>query len=209
MFTTCEKCGLVMSNSDKTQNGFGLLECVCGFSSSYKKLPLFVLTGASGVGKSTIGRRIQAKSNDIVVLESDILWNDYYNNPESNYAHYRKLWLNLCKNINQAGKPTLLVGCGTPDQFQNCEEKDYFSKIVYIVIATSTKNLECQLMSRPEYRNCSSQSYIDEHTKYNNWNKNNWNKTNPPMHLVNIEHFNITESVKAVEDVIKHEMSKE
>ena len=41
-----------------------------------KKLPLFVVSGASGVGKSTLCEILFQREREYIVLESDILWHE-------------------------------------------------------------------------------------------------------------------------------------
>jgi len=41
-----------------------------------KKLPLFIITGAGGVGKSTTCKLLFQNETDYIVMESDLLWND-------------------------------------------------------------------------------------------------------------------------------------
>lgn len=50
-----------------------------------RKLPLFIISGASGVGKSTLSELLFQRERDYIVLESDIIWNEFYNTPEDNY----------------------------------------------------------------------------------------------------------------------------
>lgn len=130
MFMTCDKCGeifeVVIGNDSDSK---GYLKCKCGNSDEYKRLPLFILTGASGVGKSTVGRILQRNYTEVVVMESDLLWNEYFNKPETNYKEYRETWLKVCKNISQSGKPVLLVGCAVPEQFEHCKQRKYFKSI--------------------------------------------------------------------------------
>ena len=68
-----------------------------------RKLPLFLVTGASCVGKSTMCQLLFQKEENYLVLESDILWEERYNTPEDNYAAYRSLWMELCASIAQVG----------------------------------------------------------------------------------------------------------
>ena len=41
-----------------------------------KNQPLFIITGASGVGKSTACEILFQNEKDYIVLESDIIWNN-------------------------------------------------------------------------------------------------------------------------------------
>lgn len=43
-----------------------------------KKFPLFIVSGASGVGKSTMCEILFKKETDYIVLESDILWQEVF-----------------------------------------------------------------------------------------------------------------------------------
>jgi hypothetical protein len=92
----------------------------CNYRHKFVRLPLFVLTGASGAGKTTTCLALAARANDLVALESDILWREEFNQPETNYRDYREMWLRVCKNISQAGKPVILCGAALPSQFEQC-----------------------------------------------------------------------------------------
>ena len=198
MFMTCEKCGERFEDVTNGSSSIGQLKCKCGNIDKYKKLPLFVLTGASGVGKSTVGRYLQRDCSEIVVMESDLLWNEYYNKPETNYREYRETWLKLCKNISQNGKPVLLVGCVVPEQFEQCKQRIYFESINYIALVTSNKMIEEHLFARPSFRNSGNQENVLTHQKFNEWLKENADKTDPEMVLINNECLSIDETVKKV-----------
>lgn len=46
-----------------------------------KKQPLFIITGASCVGKSTLCNELFMNEKEYIVMESDLLWNEIYNTP--------------------------------------------------------------------------------------------------------------------------------
>lgn len=58
-----------------------------------KKQPLFIITGASCAGKSTMCEELFRKETDCIVIESDLLWNNIFNPPDNDYCEYRRLWM--------------------------------------------------------------------------------------------------------------------
>src|SRR5690348_7966956 len=84
----------------------------CGHRQRFVRLPLFVITGASGAGKTAVCLDLVARlRSECVVLESDVLWGPEFDTPGDQYRRYRDLWLRLAKNISQADRPVVL--CGT------------------------------------------------------------------------------------------------
>ena len=75
------------------------------------KQPLFIVTGASGVGKSTLCEQLFLREKEYIVMESDLLWNNFYNTLDDDYCEYRRLWMRTCANISQIGMPVVLCGC--------------------------------------------------------------------------------------------------
>ena len=60
-----------------------------------KKLPLFIVSGASGVGKTTMCEILFRRETKYIVMESDILWKEEFNTPEDNYRKFRELWMTM------------------------------------------------------------------------------------------------------------------
>ena len=98
------------------------------------KQPLFIVTGASCVGKSTLCNEMLINEKEYIVMESDLLWNDIYNTPEDDYFEYNRLWLRVCGNIAQAGKPVVLCGCKVPKQLENLPERELFTHTYYLAV---------------------------------------------------------------------------
>lgn len=184
MFNICSNCGLYRADKVIDESGPYAVCPECGHKHMFKRLPLFILTGASGVGKSTTCMELQKTMPEVVVMESDILWRDEFNKPENNYREYREMWLRVCKNISQSGKPVVLCGCAVPEQFENCIERRYFSNLYYLALVCEEDKLSQRLKQRPSYRNCSSEEYIAGHVGFNNWFLNNSNKVTPNITLL-------------------------
>lgn len=62
--------------------------------------------------------------------------------------------------------PVVLCGCVTPEQFEVCSARKYFSEIIYIAIVAE-KN---ELISRMKYgRNITDENWINSSTQFNEW----------------------------------------
>ena len=203
MFNVCPRCGEY--RPDKTiLTDVAYAVCpVCEYYHKFLRLPLFVLAGASGAGKSTVCLALAAKAKDFVVLEGDILWRDEYNNPENDYRDFRETWMRLCKNISQSGKPVLLGGAGEPKQFEQCVERRYFSVIHYAALVCDEETLVSRLRRRPAWRKFTDEEGIKPHLIYNRWLKNEGQNITPPIKLLDTSKLTIDESVNEVEQWIK------
>jgi broad-specificity NMP kinase len=146
-----------------------------------KKNQLFIVTGASGVGKSSACEVLLQKETRYIVMESDLLWSSYYDKPENDYHEYRELWLNVCANISQIGMPVVLCGCATPDQFEKCKGRDYFTEIICIAVVTDKSELEKRMR---EGRNITDENWIEGSCNFNRWLMEHAEKTTPNMILV-------------------------
>lgn len=203
MFNVCPKCGDYRPDKIIGADGESAICPDCGYQSRFIRLPLFILTGASGVGKSTVCRKLAARMKDVVVMESDILWREEFDKPETNYSDYRETWLRICKNISQAGRPVVLCGVGVPTQFEQCLERRYFSELHYLALICDDQILASRLGKRPTWRGYSNDAQIEEQVVFNRWLVNNAPNTEPPMTLLDTSETTVEETVEKVEQWIR------
>jgi adenylate kinase family enzyme len=195
MFSVCPNCGEYRADKVIAPDGAYAICPNCAFRCKFLRLPLFILTGASGVGKSTVCLGLAAKMKTVVVMESDILWRAEFDQPETNYRDYRETWLRVCKNISQAGKPVVLCGVGEPTQFEQCIERRYFSELHYLALICDDQILA----SRVTWRRPLRAEYIKEQVVFNRWLQDNAQRTEPPMTLLDTSEITIDETVDKVE----------
>lgn len=164
---------------------------------------LFVITGASCIGKSTACEILFKKEKDYIVMESDLLWSDTYNTPEDNYRTYRELWMSICGNISQIGMPVVLCGCAIPEQFEVCDARKYFSEIVYIAVIAEND----ELIRRMKHgRKVTDENWLKSSEQFNEWLRNNAEKTTPNIILVDNTHLNPEETSKKIDEIIRFNM---
>ena len=130
-----------------------------------RKQPLFMITGASGVGKSTVCEILFRNETKYIVMDGDLLWNGVYDTPDDDYYEWRKLWLNVCASISQIGMPVVLCGCTTPEQNELLEEKNLFTKIYYIAITCGDNKLKTRLNGR----GINDENYIKSSIDFTHW----------------------------------------
>ncbi|MBQ7313514.1 MAG: AAA family ATPase [Clostridia bacterium] len=149
------------------------------------KQPLFVVTGASGVGKSTTCEELfrNEAGKPYLVMESDILWTDYYDTPEDNYRGLRTTWMYLCANISQCGKPVVLCGCALPEQFENLPERELFTEIHYLAVVCDDAALEDRMKNG---RGITDEDWLTGSASFNRWLKEHASGTKPPITLLDI-----------------------
>ena len=199
MFNVCPNCGELRADKIIVPEGPYAVCPNCEHQHKFLQLPLFVITGASGSGKSSACLALAAKTRDFVVMDSDILWRSEFDKPATDYRNYREMWLRVCKNISQAGKPVILCGAGVPAQFEECVERRYFSAIHYLALVCTDEVLESRLRSRPTWRRSSEDEHIRNHVEFNRWLKENAPSTQPPMSLLDTTDISIDESVARIE----------
>lgn len=117
-------------------------------------------------------KNYSGEKKDYIVMESDIIWNDFYDTPENNYRMFRKIWMNLCASISQSGKPVVLCGCNTPEQMEDLEERQLFTEIHYLAVVADDKTL---LRRMREGRGITDQGWIDSSMRRSGRWKKAWN----------------------------------
>lgn len=189
---------------DETAKTIDLAEAIaicphCGHRQPFVQLPLFVITGASGTGKSTLCQIMPQRMTGVVFLEMDIYWQEAFNTPEDGYRAHRELCLRTAKNIQQAGLPVVLCGSCVPEQLTACEESRYFSAIHYLALVCSDDAIAARLQARPPWRNTDSPAFITAMQSFNQWFRTEAARPAAPITLLATTTQPITESAQAVE----------
>lgn len=198
MFNVCAECGIY--DEEKTIDPAGPFAICphCNYAHRFVQSPLFVLTGASGAGKSSVCLHLPAALPECVAIESDILWRSEFATPEDNYRSYRNLCLRVAKNVAQGGRPVVLCGTALPDQFESCSERRYFTTLHYLALVCDDAPLAARLKSRPAWRGAGGDTFVNTMTTFNGWIKANAASTQPPMSILDTTAISIDQSVAQV-----------
>ena len=168
MFNVCPACGEY--RDVKIIAGPSCVCPACGVVAPGVRRPLFILSGASGTGKTTACHTLLARGVDAVVLDSDVLWGKEFRAP-SQWTRYFNLWLRLAKSIGMSGRPVLLAGAGfgVPANLTQCTEYDNFRRVHILALVCDDTMLAQRLNRRPGWRGSADPGVIDEHFRFNRW----------------------------------------
>jgi hypothetical protein len=207
MFNVCYQCGQYRADKQIDPKGPSAICPECGFQHNFLYLPLLIVSGASGTGKSTICQLLTGTIIEAVLLDSDLLWAPHFDQPEDDYRTYFETWLRLCKNINQSGRPVVLFGAGmgVPKNLETCIERRYFPSIHYLALTCSAQILTRRLHARPSWRGSSEPEFLQEHLKFNQWFIDyNQDNQQPPITMVDTSHITRQDSAQEVAAWIHH-----
>lgn len=112
MMNVCLQCGTYRADKMIDRAGPYAICPEGGYKHRFLQLPLLIVSGASGAGKSMVYHHLLSRVTQAVLLDSDILWRSEFNAPDANYRDFFETWLRVCKNISQSGRPVVLFGAG-------------------------------------------------------------------------------------------------
>ena len=207
MFNVCPACGEYSVEKEIDPSGPFAICPRCGHRERFRRLPLFVVTGASGSGKTSVCLRLPDRLPECVVLEMDVLWAPAFDTPEDNYASFRDVWLRLAKNVGQSGRPVVLGGTATPGDFERRQECRYFSGLHYLALVCDDAQLERRLRERPGWRRSSQPEFVARMLALNAWLKANGDV--PSMALLDTTTLTIAETVGRVADWVRAQLRDE
>lgn len=166
MLGICGKCGNY--DWDKEVKD-GQIKCPkCGHLWAYKPLPLYILTGCSGVGKTTTAKKIMEKYADVVTLDADIFYNIMPGETQEDYYAQVEQIQSLSRNIMQCGKPVLWTMAGNLDKLWHTYNSRFFSQIHCLALVCDEDALRKRMR---EGRGITDEGWIQGSVDYNDYFK--------------------------------------
>lgn len=194
MINTCAQCGSYRPDKEIRQNPSRAICPDCGHDHPFLQLPLFVVCGTNGGGKTAVCRHLQQTIQPFIPLEADILYRAEFNNPDKRPRDFQETWLRVCKNIGQSGKPVVLFHSGgLPQHIEPCVERRYFSTIHYLALVAEDETIAKRLVSRPAWRGYTPESIADQ-VAYNQWLRREGPHRTPPIHILDTTNTTIAET---------------
>jgi RNase adaptor protein for sRNA GlmZ degradation len=137
----------------------------CGDEQRIPALPLFVVTGASGTGKSTVMEPLRARLPDVEVFDVDVTLQV----AAIGWDVWRDTWLRLVHAVALNGRVCVLCGSLTPDQLETLPARKLIGSIHFCLLDCPDETLADRLRSRPPWRDSSSDAMIAQHQRFAAW----------------------------------------
>lgn len=203
MVAQCIKCGNYQWDKKVENNQ---ITCPrCGYSWKFNKLPLFILTGCSGVGKTTTAHELMLSTEEFVVLDADFFFNLMPHETQEDYLQQIEKLEELSKNIMQAGKPVLWAMAGNLDKLNSVYHRQFYSDIFCLALVCDEETLRHRMM---QGRGITDDEWIQSSVEYNNYFKTHTVIYDIPFDVCDTEGKEVGQVVEEVKKWVNEKMAE-
>jgi hypothetical protein len=137
----------------------------CGDAQRVPTLPLFLVTGASGVGKTTVTGPLRRLLPDCEVFEADIILQV----AALGWEAFGDTWLRVAHGLALNGRVTVLCGSMLPDRLDALPARKLLGPIHSCTLDCPDEVLAGRLRARPSWRHGSTEAAVLEHQRFAAW----------------------------------------
>ncbi|PWW00893.1 broad-specificity NMP kinase [Paenibacillus cellulosilyticus] len=109
-----------------------------------QKLPLFIVTGASGSGKTYVIDALREILPEFDIFDLD----DLVEFIGHDWEKMRNIWLRVARNVAQSGRMTILCGTMMPWDIAKCADYSSFEHVYYLNLHCNAETREQRLRAR-------------------------------------------------------------
>jgi chloramphenicol 3-O-phosphotransferase len=120
----------------------------CGETRPLPLLPLFVVTGASGAGKSAIADALRTRLPSCEVLETDLILHV----AELGWNTWRNTWMLIAYGLSLNGRSTVLCGSLLPEHLEGLPARPLVGPVHFCNLDCPDEVLADRLRDRPKWR---------------------------------------------------------
>lgn len=164
MLEICSKCG--NHEWDKEVDGNTIKCPKCGYKWKFEKLPIYFLTGCSGVGKTTTAIELQKLTDEYVILDVDWLRNVVWPQNDEEENNLIEQIFYLTKDISQSKKAVVWTMAGGLDRLSRAYGKRFFSEIKVLALTAESETIRKRMT---EGRGIDDAGWIQSSVDYNNY----------------------------------------
>lgn len=164
------------------------------------KMPLFILTGASGTGKTTMIHELRRLMPDYVIFDNvDIKPFLRSDQARTNKPQLHNIWLRVARSIADNGRRTIICGRMLPQDIEQCEDYSYFSQVYYLILHCDDRTRELRLRARKGM----TADKIQSNKSLAQWHIENANKSKPPMPIIDTSKSTVTKGAEQIKEWIQ------
>jgi len=160
MINMCPQCGSWQWNKKADDVHITCPECC--FSWPYQRGSLLLLTGCSGVGKTTTAVRLFRMQKSFAVLDGDM----FYEPENPDILPMLEKMMNLSAGMNQQGRPILWTLAGGLDRLHEAYHRQFFSAVHCLALTCAPEELHRRMT---EGRGISDQGWLEGSQNYNEY----------------------------------------
>jgi tRNA uridine 5-carbamoylmethylation protein Kti12 len=145
-----------------------------------QKLPLFIVTGASGVGKTTVMHELRSNLPEFVLFSTDT---DNFGATarKLEYKDRHNLLLHFAHAVAKSGRGTIICGTFMPWDAEKCDKYNSFSKVCFINLHCDDATRNHRLRNR-EDKSMWTEDMLKQHEQFAQWLLDNAETAyDPPM----------------------------
>jgi dephospho-CoA kinase len=157
-----------------------------------QKVPLFIVTGSSGSGKTYVINKLRKILPDFDIFDIDNLREVGI----SDEQQIRNVWLRVARNIAESGRMTIICGTAMTWDIEKCVDFPYFKHVYYLNLHCDDETREKRLRERNW-----SDEMIQDYKNFAKWLIENADKEyTPPMPTVDTTVTNVAEVASQIKE---------
>ncbi len=166
MIGICSNCGNYDWDKEVRKEDKTVVRCPkCGHTWKSKALPLFILTGCSGVGKTTTALELQQRDTNFIILDADYFTFMPSETSEDWAAHVEQME-SLSSDLMQCGLPVMWAMAGNLDRLKHTYHKRFFRDIHCLALVCDEQELRRRMQ---EGRQITDENWIQSSVDYNQY----------------------------------------
>lgn len=155
-------------------------------------VPLFIVTGASGSGKTYVVQELRKIMPDYDIFDPDALIEFMGHDWEK----IRNVWLRVARNIAQSGRSTIICGTMMPWDVEQCADFAFFKHVYYLNLHCDEETREKRLLDRNW-----SEEEIQNHKNFANRLLELADEAfDPPMPTIDTSNIDVTEVASQIKN---------
>jgi dephospho-CoA kinase len=163
------------------------------------KVPLYIVTGAKGTGKTTVIKELRKLMPEYAVFDYDDII-EFIKDDLSKFDKHKLLniWLRVARNIAESGRKTIICGIIRPQDIEKCFDFDDFKHVYYLALHCDDQTREIRLQKRKRM----TEEKLQRNNDFAKWLIEIADKYKPPMPIIDTSKTDVTKVAQQMREWI-------